>query len=52
MDKACFQHDTAYGDFIDVSRRTASDKVLRDEAFIIVVILSMMDINFIGINSI
>ena len=52
MDKACFQHDTAYGDFTDVSRRNASDKVLRDEAFIIVVILSMIDINFIGINSI
>ena len=33
LDKACFQHDTAYGDFKDLARRTASDKVLRDKAF-------------------
>ena len=33
LDKACFQHDTAYGDFKDLGRRTASDKVLRDKAF-------------------
>ena len=26
-DKACFQHDMAYGDFKDIARRTASDKV-------------------------
>ena len=32
-DKACFQHDMAYGDFKDLARRTASDKVLRDAAF-------------------
>ena len=32
-DKACFQHDMAYGDFKDLSRRTASDKLLRDKAF-------------------
>ena len=32
-DKACFQHDMAYGDFEDIARRTASDKVLRDKAF-------------------
>ena len=31
--KACFQHDVAYGDFKDLARRTASDKVLRDKAF-------------------
>ena len=30
---ACFQHDMAYGDFKDIARRTASDKVLRDKAF-------------------
>ena len=30
LSKACFQHDTAYGDFKDLARRTASDKVLRD----------------------
>ena len=33
MDKACFQRDTTYGDFKDLPRRTASDKVLRDKAF-------------------
>ena len=33
LDKACFQHDVAYGDFKNLSKRTASDKVLIDEAF-------------------
>ena len=33
LDKACFQHDTFYGDFKDLARRTASDKVLRDKVF-------------------
>ena len=33
LDKACFQHDMAYGDFKDLAKRTASDKVLRDKAF-------------------
>ena len=33
LDKACFQHDMAYGDFKDLARRTASDKVLRNKAF-------------------
>ena len=33
LDKACFQHDVAYGDFKDLKRRTASDKILRDKAF-------------------
>ena len=33
LDKACFQHDMAYGDFKGLARRTASDKVLRDKAF-------------------
>ena len=33
LDKACFQHDMANGDFKDLARRTASDKVLRDKAF-------------------
>ena len=32
LDKACFQHDMAYGDFKDL-QRTASDKFLRDTAF-------------------
>ena len=33
LDKACFQHDMAYGNFKDFAKRTASDKVLRDNAF-------------------
>ena len=33
LDKACFQHDLAYGDFKDLAWRTVSDKVLRDKAF-------------------
>ena len=32
LDKACFQHDMADGDFKDLHRRTVSDKVLRDIA--------------------
>ena len=30
LDKACFQHDMASGDFKDLTKRTAADKVLRD----------------------
>ena len=33
LDKACFQHDMAYGKSKDFARRTQSDKVLRDRAF-------------------
>ena len=33
LDKACFQHDMACGDFKDLIRRTFSDKVLRDKTF-------------------
>ena len=33
LDKACFQHDMAYGDFRDLKRRTQSDKVLKNKAF-------------------
>ena len=33
VDKACFQHDMAFGDLKDLTRRTASDKTLRDKAF-------------------
>ena len=33
LDKACFQHDLAYGDFKDLKGRTAADNVLRDKAF-------------------
>ena len=33
LDKACFQHDIDYGDFKDLHRRTASNKVLLGKAF-------------------
>ena len=31
LDKAFFPHDTAYGDFKDLPRRTAYEKVLREK---------------------
>ena len=33
LDKACFQHDMAYGDFKDLAKRAAADKVLKNKAF-------------------
>ena len=33
LDKACFQHDMTYGDFEDLARRTASDRILHYKAF-------------------
>ena len=33
LDIACFQHDMGNGDFKDLSRRAASDKILRDKTF-------------------
>ena len=33
LHKTCFQHNMAYGDFKDLVRTTALDKVLRDKAF-------------------
>ena len=33
LDKACFQHDMAYGDFKDKPLRTTSDRILLDKAF-------------------
>ena len=33
LDKACFRHDMAYGNYKDLTKRTKSDKVLRDKAF-------------------
>ena len=33
LDKACFQHDMAYGDFIDLANRTAANKFSRDKTF-------------------
>ena len=33
LDKACFQHDSAYADHKDLINRTEADKFLRDEAY-------------------
>ena len=33
LDKACFQHDMAYGKSKDLAKRTQSNKVLRDKVF-------------------
>ena len=33
LDKACFHYDMAYGDFKDLAKRIAPDKVLRDKVF-------------------
>ena len=33
LDKTFFQHGMAHGDFKDLTRRTASHKILRDKAF-------------------
>ena len=35
LDKACLQHDMAYGKYKDLGKRTQSDKVLKDKAFAI-----------------
>ena len=33
IDKDSFQHDMVYWDFKDLTRRTTSNKILRDKAF-------------------
>ena len=33
LDSACFQHDMAYGDIKDLSKRTAAINFLRDKVF-------------------
>ena len=33
LDKACFQHDMAYGKYKGLTKRKESDKVLKDKAF-------------------
>ena len=44
LDKASFQHDMVYGDFKDLTKRTAADKVLRDKTFDFLKIQNMADI--------
>ena len=33
LDKACFQHDMAYGKYKDLEKRTQSDKSLKRQSF-------------------
>ena len=42
LDKACFQHDMAYGKSKYLVKRTQSDKVLKDKAFKIPKFQNMM----------
>ena len=35
LDKACFQHDMAYGKYKDLEKRTPRDEVLKDKPFAI-----------------
>ena len=44
LDKDCFQHKMPYGYFEDLSRRTVSDKVLKDKIFNITRNPNTMDI--------
>ena len=51
LDKACFQHDMAYGDFKDLKRKTALDKILRDKHYILLLYLILLKIlNMMGIK--
>ena len=43
LDQACFQYGMVYGDFEDLTRTTASDKILHDKAFNVAT--NMMNIN-------
>ena len=42
-DKACFQHDMAYGKSKDIVKRTQSDKVLRDKLQVIQNMMAMKE---------
>ena len=42
LDKACFQHDSAYADHKDLINRTEADKVLKIKCTILLVIRNMM----------
>ena len=33
LQKVCFQHVMAYGNFEDLTRKTASEKILHDKAY-------------------
>ena len=44
LDKACFQDDMAFGDFKDLTKRTAAGKILRNKHLKLQVNKNMMDI--------
>ena len=44
LQKACFEYDMIDVGFKDLTRRTVSDKILRDKALILLKIRNMMDI--------
>ena len=44
LDKPWLQNDMAYGDFKDLEKKTASDKVLRVKYLVLLKIQNMMDI--------
>ena len=45
LGKACFQHNMVYRDFKDLTRRTASDKILHNKAFNLLKMWNIMNIN-------
>ena len=45
LDKTCFQHDIAYGDFKDIFKRKASHKILRNKTVSTAKIRNMTDVN-------
>ena len=42
LDKACFQHDMAYGRYKDLVKKTESDKVWREKLLKLLVIHNIM----------
>ena len=42
--KSCFQHNMAYRDFIDLTRRGASDTIFRNKALTLLKIQNLMDL--------
>ena len=50
LHKVCFGHDMAYENFKDLTRKTASDKILRDKVLILLKIQNMMDIKAIRLQ--
>ena len=41
LDKACFQHDIAYGNFKDLKRRTFSDNIFRIITTVFILTISL-----------